>query len=231
MPTDLLHEAAERVRVDTADVVIPTKSNPSVKSLAHSLVNDPAVGKVIVIGDGPDATDLSGLWVEKGKGIHAMWNIGLRLLAPNRHVLFLNDDVTVTHTTVSDLVATMNECPELGLVCPNYSGETIDGPYRAVTETCRGRYDGTGGLGGFAMMLRSDLARRWRFDERMRWWYGDDDLLNWVWHEGWVAGISARSTCTDNASWTIVNDPPEDFASVVENDRKVFMSKWGNGAS
>lgn len=228
VPTDLLHEAAHRVH-GIADVVIPTKSNPAVHDLVHVLAHDPAVGKVLVVGDGADATTLSRLHVPRGAGIHAMWNLGLRLAAPGRHVLFLNDDVSITTGTVSGLVRTLDEHPEVGLVCPNYSGEAIEGDYRPVAETCRGRYDGSGGLGGFAMMLRSTLAEEWRFDEEMKWWYGDDDVLRWtLFTKGMVVAISALATCAENSSWTIAHDPPADFGSVVANDRRLFIEKWGS---
>lgn len=230
VPTDLLHEAAVRVSpVVLADVVIPTKSNhEGVHRIVSTLTHDRMVGKIVVVGDGPDATNLSAVSVPLGAGIHAMWNKGLRLAMSNRHVLFLNDDVEVTASTVAGMVHTLTHNPEVGLVCPNYSDESFDGPYRAVEDTCRGRYDGTGGMAGFAMMLRADLAREWRFDERMKWWYGDDDLLNWVRLErGMVAAISAASTCANNSSWTITNDPPPNFVAEVENDLAIYREKWG----
>lgn len=229
VPTDMLAEAAKRVRrLTLADVVIPTKSNrDGVRNLLGVLANDPCVGKVIVIGDGPDASDVAMEHVPLGAGIHVMWNRGMALADPKRHVLFLNDDVTVTKSTVSGLVRTLDEYPEVGLVCPNYSREEIEGNYREVSDTCRGRYDGTGGMAGFAMMLRCDLAREWKFDERMKWWYGDDDVLHWVRSRGARTVISRLSSCSDNSSWTLMNDPPANFHADVENDRRLFEAKWG----
>jgi hypothetical protein len=116
--------------------------------------------------------------------------------------------------------------PDIGLVCPNYDGRISSDTFIETRDTCRGRYDGTGGLGGFCMMLSSDLAKKWQFDESMIWWYGDDDLLNWVWERGKRAGIFVPATAVGNESWTINNDPPKDFAKVVENDRSIFEKKW-----
>jgi hypothetical protein len=199
-----------------------------VQRLVDVLTTAPFVGRVVIVGDGENATDLSAVHVPLGAGIHVMWNKGMRLCAPDRHVLFLNDDVTIDERTVSGLVHTLEEHPEVGLVCPNYSGESFEGAYRTVTDTCRGRYDGTGGMAGFAMMLRNTLAREWRFDEAMKWWYGDDDIVMWVTRtKGMKAAISAWSTCADNESWTILHDPPPTFTADVENDRRLFEQKWG----
>lgn len=229
VPSDLLHEAAQRVgAVTLADVVIPTKANhEGLARILSVLPHDPAVGRVIVVGDGDDSTPLATVKVPLGVGIHVMWNRGMALCAPNRHVLFLNDDVTVTDTTVSGMVRCLDEHPEIGLVCPNYSGAPIDGAYRSVHDTCRGRYDGSGGMAGFAMMLRSTLVPEWRFDERMKWWYGDDDIVAWVTHERrMVAAITPLSTCSDNESWTILHAPPPTFAEDVESDRIIYERKW-----
>jgi hypothetical protein len=222
VPTELLREAVPRVTL--ADVVIPTKSNvEGVRHLLDVLPRDPAVGNVIVVGDGEGVAPIH---VPRGAGIHVMWNVGMSLADPRRHVLFLNDDVTVNADTVSGLVRCMTQFPEVGLVCPNYSGTSIAGNYREVADTCRGRYDGSGGMAGFAMMLRNTLAADWRFDERMMWWYGDDDVLAWVRSRGHRAVITPWSTCADNESWTILHDPPVGFAEAVANDARLFEEKW-----
>lgn len=220
------------------DVIIPTKSNiNSLSKLVSILQDDKNVGEIFVIADGSKSwrlisQNISGIklfQVELGSGIHVMWNIGLKLVMAGRHALFLNDDVEINEDTVSGLIKTLDKYSRIGVVCPNYSGELIRGPYRPVTDTCSGRYDGTGGLGGFCMMLRSSLVRDWKFDERMKWWYGDDDLVKWiVYTKKMVAAISSISTCSDNISWTIENDPPPNFNYVVETDRVIFQQKWSH---
>ena len=218
------------------DVIIPTKSNfEGLAKLNKILSADTNVAEVFVIADGKQAwegarkvIDNAHLFqVELGSGIHVMWNIGLKLTVAGHHALFLNDDVDINEDTISGLIATLNKYSRIGVVCPNYSGELIRGPYRPVTDTCSGRYDGSGGLGGFCMMLRNSLVREWKFDERMKWWYGDDDLVNWIVHvKKMVAAIASNSTCSDNVSWTIENDPPPDFNYLVERDGIIFRQKW-----
>lgn len=237
VPTNLIREViAELEAPAPVDVIIPTRSNQiGLADIMTVLKRDPSVGRIIIVADGHDAYHLSKhrhpdveiVQVAERAGIHRMWNEGLRSASPLHHVLFLNDDVTINPDTIGGMAKTLERNPELGLVCPNYSGETIIDDYRSVTDTCRGRYDGTGGLGGFAMMLRNTIAADWQFDERMRWWYGDDDIVNHVvLRLEMRAGICRDSTCSDNTSFTINNDPPPGFAQIVQHDANVYHQKW-----
>lgn len=224
------------------DVVIPTKSNlEGLEGLIGALQSDSKVNSIYVVADGDKAfTRMSKIAlndkvllrrVPLGAGIHKMWNIALQESPDFNHILFLNDDVSINSRTVSAMAEQLDSDGSIGLICPNYDNRVIDGDYQEVAHTCRGRYDGTGGLGGFCMMLSSELKPYWRFDERMKWWYGDDDLVRWV-HElrDRKVVISSKATCAENCSWTVDNDPPEDFASIVENDRVLFALKWGDDA-
>lgn len=218
-----------------AHVIIPTKSNMAgLSALVGPLLSDPFVSLLTIVADGPKAYDAVSssypdLYVAQtslGAGIHAMWNLAMDLTPVGQHVLFLNDDVLVTPDTVRGLEQSLNDNPELGIVCPQYSPVQVPLPYQPVAGTCGGRYDGSGGLAGFCMMLSSDLAPLWRFDERMKWWCGDDDVLNWVRiTQGRQAGITPLATCSNNQSWTINNDPPADFLSIVAEDLRIYHSK------
>ena len=216
----------------SATVVIPTKSNKSgLTRLISVLMGSEKVSRIVVVVDGHESADVVAgipdsvikIYVPRGVGIHHMWNAGMAL-AKGDHVLFLNDDETIDKGTVAGLVAALDEDPRLGLVCPNYSGV---GEVDVITHTtCRGRYDGTGGMAGFAMMLASDLAQSWSFDERMKWWYGDDDLVNWVNAQGRMCLITNKAKCNHAHSQTVDKDPPKNFAKTVNNDKKIFEQKW-----
>lgn len=224
------------------DVAIPTKSNlEGLEAILGVLGANSSVESVYVVADGEETYEklthmslgdkVSIKKVSLGSGIHAMWNIALDGGNSLNHILFLNDDVSINPDTVSLLASQLDADASIGLICPNYDGRVIAGPYQQVKTTCRGRYDGSGGLGGFCMMLSADLRPYWRFDERMKWWYGDDDLVRWVYDTRQKkVVISASATCSDNCSWTVDNDPPQDFASIVENDRVLFALKWGADA-
>ncbi len=98
---------------------------------------------------------------------------------------------------------------------------------RQVFNTCGSRYDGTGGLAGFAMMLRSDLVKFWNFDENLTWWYGDDDVLLWVTKTtGLRAVIAHQARCHHADSVTIRTNPPDNFGRLVAEDGEYFRSKW-----
>jgi glycosyltransferase involved in cell wall biosynthesis len=215
-------------------VVIPTKSNISgLAPLISVLMRSQGVSRVIVVGDGFETAGmLQALpesviktYVPRGVGIQAMWNAGMKLANQGDHVLFLNDDVTIDKATVPGLIDALIDDASIGLVCPKYAGDSdVD---IIAHGTCRGRYDGTGGMAGFCMMLAADLVPHWKFDERMIWWYGDDDLVNWVnLKMNRLCVITARARCTHAHSQTIENDPPINFAAVVENDRKIYEEKW-----
>jgi glycosyltransferase involved in cell wall biosynthesis/GT2 family glycosyltransferase len=220
--------------------VVPTKSNfEGAKNTVRALLNDPAVKNIAVICEIPEAkasivaafpeevrSRVIPIGTDEGLGIQHMWNEGLDTSYGDLHVLFINDDTTVDGIGISAMSGFLDLNPDIGLVCPNYDGRISSDTFIETRDTCRGRYDGTGGLGGFCMMLSSDLAKKWQFDESMIWWYGDDDLLNWVWERGKRAGIFVPATAVGNESWTINNDPPKDFAKVVENDRSIFEKKW-----
>ena len=116
----------------------------------------------------------------------------------------------------------------IGIICPNYDKRIINGPFQRVYNACPGNYDGTDGLAGFCMMLSQDLSLEWEFDTRMKWYYGDNDVVNWVVSQQKDACIASPSIMDLNPSWTKTNDAPKDFDELVEQDRLIFESKWGS---
>lgn len=170
------------------NVVIPTKSNfTGLAQLLIDLTDDPVVGTICIVADGQAAFDalpdppehIVTITVHEGVGIHHMWNRGIEAVGRDSHIAFLNDDVRLSPECLSSLANSLDKDPSIGIICPNYSTVEMTED-RQVFNTCGSRYDGTGGLAGFAMMLRSDLAKVYSFDEKLTWWYGDDDVLLWV---------------------------------------------------
>ena len=165
-----------RNAISKVDVVIPTKSNlDGLNRLIAQLSKDNKVNKIIVVTDGtqefisfyPEKVRL--VAVKRGVGIHKMWNLGLSLVDAGSHVAFINDDVSVNPDAMTVLCQELDKDARIGLICPKYAG---DSDVDIVTQTtCRGRYNGTGGMAGFCMMLASDLVPQFKFDERMVWWY------------------------------------------------------------
>lgn len=219
----------------SVNVVIPTKTNSQgLVALLGDLSHDSAVRKICIVADGQDAFDALpvlgsntvSILVPEGVGIQYMWNRGLDEVGREQHVFFLNDDVRLDKGCVASLSDSLNENPNIGLICPNYSSEEMAAD-RSVVDTCRSRYDGTGGMAGFAMMLRNNLATAWVFDENLKWWYGDDDLVRWVTQtQRLQAVISHRARCEHADSVTIRTNPPMNFGRIVEEDAIYFVSKW-----
>ncbi|NBW08704.1 MAG: hypothetical protein EBR82_11840 [Caulobacteraceae bacterium] len=219
-------------------VVIPTKSNINgLTTLISVLMRSEGVSKVVVVGDGVETepileclpSSITKTYVPKGSGISKMWNVGMALANEGNHVLFLNDDVTINTSAVMGMIDALAEDSRIGLVCPKYAG---DSDVDIITHTtCRGKYDGTGGMAGFAMMLAGDLVPQFRFDERMKWWWSDDDLVNWVNKKAnRLCVISAKARCQHAHSVTITNNPPDNFNNIINNDKEIYLKKWGQDA-
>lgn len=224
------------------NVVIPTKSNfDGLIALLQDLSVDKKVGKICVVADGPRVFDnlpelpydleinesIQFIAAEEGKGIQYLWNLGMNTIGRKNHIAFLNDDVRLGASCISLLCETLDRNKTFGLVCPNYT-EIEMTEDKQVFDTCRSRYDGTGGMAGFAMVLRSELVNAWSFDEAYKWWYGDDDLVNWVNHNTpYKTVISHKAQCIHAGSVTIKTNPPENFENLIEEDKKRFIMKWG----
>ena len=224
-----------KLRESKINVVIPTKTNISgLTKLVNQLLADTMVNKIIIVADGSEAYNnltaipqfnkIIKVMVNEGVGIHTMWNLGMNIAGYDGHIAFINDDVSLDKDCMYELGAVLSKNHDYGLLCPNYSTvkPTED---RVVTDTCRSRYNGTGGMAGFCMVLAKDLVPRFRFNENMKWWYGDDLLVDWVTKQNRKCVISAATSCTHEDSKTIKTNPPKDFAMIVENDRRIYEGK------
>lgn len=223
------------LRSSKVDVIIPTKSNiDGLKRICEVATLDPSVANVFVVADGEKALQLieasklpsiKALTVEEGSGIQAMWNAALQFVEKGNHVCFLNDDVQVDSLAISTLASQLDADPSIGLICPNYDERFIHGSHQEV-RGATGVYGKTG-IAGASMMLRANLAVSWRFDERMKWYFGDDDLALWtLLTQKQKTVVSGLCKAWGNESWTTVNDPPADFDNLTKNDKLVFDAKW-----
>jgi GT2 family glycosyltransferase len=220
-----------------ATAIIPTKSNfNGLKKIVSILGNDDGVQNIVVIADGNKAYNSLKDYpnkhpkvilasVDEGVGIHAMWNIGLNVAQEsNTHALLINDDVESDADCASVICDVLDSNKNIGLVCPNYDNRDMP-EYQEVSFTCGGRYDGTGGLAGFYMGFRNDLVPKFKFDEEMKWWYGDDDIINWTTFKNYKTVITSLTNCWGNESKTIANDPPANFDEHVKTDRELYKLK------
>jgi hypothetical protein len=191
----------------------------------------------IVLLDAPDA------------GIHEMWNMGaafaLTASPAGCDVAFLNNDLNLGEGCIAQLSHALRENGDLAVVCPNYDGRVIagdgggyislDGENRAGdfdsleyrSDICANRYDGTGGIAGFAFMVRGELFHRYRFPEDCKWWFGDNDLLLTVQAMGLRSAIVLDASCEhlDGGGKTGSWDTPE-MQAQLKADQDAFVAKW-----
>jgi len=223
--------------------VIPTKSNvDGALDVIDRLQKDGQVETIVVVADGPDAfatyekllADKQNVvlkQVELGAGIHVMWNLGIDVaIEKGTGAVFINDDVILGDHCAGALASLFEYDKSIGIACAGYDYRKFTDIVQDVDTVCNGRYDGTGGLAGFCMALSKDLTKTWRFDESMKWWYGDNDVLNWVLKtQKRRAVITSVARCSGNSSSTIENDPPDNFVQTVQDDKLKFYVKWNIG--
>jgi hypothetical protein len=213
------------------DIVIPTKSNfDDLFKLVEQLQADNSVENIVIVCDGTKAFKYVGsrvsakmkvFYVDLSVGIHKMWNVGINYLSENgstsrgNHIAFINDDISLGENAMTRICEFLEDRKDVGLVTPSWKENIKD----EFVENTR--------FGGFCMCVRSDLISEWRFDESMKWWYGDNDIISWVSYEkNMKVGITGKAKCSGNRSYTIKNDPPPNFKSLIENDSLIYHEKW-----
>jgi hypothetical protein len=226
-------------------VVIPFKDKPELTLRTLSQLGD--VDSLLLIDNGSSMETLDmlegalpeGAKVVQapGEGIHEMWNRGIE------HALALvpegDFDLAVLNNDVDFMPGALRECqrvmlmkPGVAVVCPNYDGRfNADHPFddvQRVDDICANRYDGTGGLAGFAFLVRGEfLANGYRFPTDMKWWYGDNDLVMSAMTTGSWSGIALQAHCRHIDGGSKTAGDWSRFAEQTEADRKVFEAKWG----
>jgi len=112
-----------------------------------------------------------------GMGLHQMWNAGVheaRRRHPIVNIAILNNDLRVGAGFLSGLAAALRSDDRIQAVCPNYDHREVRDSLVPLRGICEGRYDGTGGLCGFAFMIKGEwFSNGWTFPEAPAWWFGD----------------------------------------------------------
>lgn len=162
-------------------------------------------------------------------GIHTMWNAGVARAAhwPKSNLCFLNNDLELGPNFLIGLSAELRSRDDLVAVSPNYDGRDID-KLVETTEICANRYDGTGGAPGFAFMVKSELfATGYRFPDECMWWFGDNDLHQYIRHGGGVWGITPEVTVEHVGGGGQTGDWDAYAKSTQYNiDRQAFIARW-----
>jgi GT2 family glycosyltransferase len=219
--------------------IIPVKDKLHyTKQLVAQLQADPDVAEIVVIDNGSKQDTKtflakSGVTVidAPGAGIHTMWNMGINhafTIHARPYTLILNNDIRISEPFAGPLRDSIINGPgELVAVCPNYD-ERIGAGVERLNGICGNRYDGTGGLAGFAFMVRPEWWQTgWRFDENLTWWYGDNDFTLEVESVGAYCGMTHAATAKhlDGGGQTGKWDDPE-MQAILARDGALFQAKW-----
>lgn len=175
----------------------------------------------------------------EGKSIYAMWNMGVRnaLSTSQRcNIAILNNDLILGDEFLTNLAQGLRAHPSVAAVSANYDNREFVEKVQAVKGIAAGREDGTGGLAGFAFMVRGEIftAGCPMFDEEnFTLWYGDNDFTNNLDKAEAVYGIvrDAHVVHIDGGSKTSGDGKGKrltpELQAVVEQDRKNYEAKWG----
>lgn len=164
-----------------------------------------------------------------GLNIHEMWNRGLDVATAGGqpvNVAILNNDIKIGPRFLSGLARALRSDPLAAVASPNYDGRAPDGAdLQTVRDICAGRYDGTGGIAGFAFMLKGEGG--YRFPPELAWWYGDNDMMCSAAAAGMHGVIALGVTCEHIGGGSQTAGDWSQHAAVLEADREWFVAKWG----
>lgn len=218
-------------------VVIPVRSKHHLTdALIGQLLDQGDADAIFVMDNGADTDpyrhDHPAVHVvpAAGHNIHRMWNDGVAAAtagAPRCNIAILNNDLAIGPGFLAGLARELRLVDRCLAVSPNYDARPGTG-FQPVSGICANRYDGTGGLAGFAFMIPGEMfaAGFPPFDETLAWWYGDNDFVLQVEAHGGVYGIARDVTCEhiDGGSQTARD---VDLTARIAADRATFQAKWG----
>ena len=219
-----------------AIAVVPTiGAHGHIVRLVEQLDDQGETDVVIVLDNGCDP--FTAAWLEQhdlvqrvpmtDANIHRLWNAGLDAAAARceqSNVAVLNDDIRIGPGFMAGLGAALRSHPNIAVVGPNYDKRPGTG-LQLVFNICAGRYDGSGGLPGFAFMLRGES--RYRFPENLTWWWGDADMVLTHRQLGEFVAIAfdVEVEHVDGGSQTGKWTSPA-MREVLAADHATFMAKW-----
>lgn len=239
----LFDTTRERASSHKTFVVIPVKDQlEHTKKLVGQLEEQGGYDRILIYDNNSGAETRRWLQQQQsatvfdatGANIHEMWNAGVNLALeqdPSANIVFLNNDLELGDDFLDTLCHDLRSDPHLVAISPNYDSRDIDGVEK-VHGICANRYDGTGGLAGFAFAVRGEwfVSTGYRFPEDLNWWYGDNDLCMSMEMAGAEYGITGNTTVVhvDGGQQT---ERPDNWDELVEADKKTFYAKWFGDAA
>ncbi|MEV8439137.1 glycosyltransferase [Actinosynnema sp. NPDC051121] len=220
-------------------VVVPTHNRPDeLRTLLVSL-NMPG-DRVLVIDNASTPPIGPGSWgqrfagdvvidahvvrdLEQPPNLARLWNLGIdwatqRAEGREHAVAILNDDLVLPPLFLDYMVGALRETGA-AVAFPDQHGRqrgllhrTVPGPVPLAER-----------MTGYAFVLRGGIGLR--ADERLRWWFGDDDLEWQALERGGtvlVGGITVQHLHPDEST----RARPE-LEEQTRRDRQEFIAKWG----
>lgn len=168
-------------------------------------------------------------WDAKGVGIHHMWNAGareaMRRSGACSDIIFLNNDLVLGHDFCQGMKDAL--AGQWVAVSANYDGRPGDGEVHQVHGICAERYDGTGGLAGFAFAVKSEwFAAGYAFPTDAKWWYGDNDMTLTMDMMGAPYGVATGVAVEHLGAGTAGDWMDKKYAAQLAADRAAFAAKW-----
>lgn len=216
-------------------VAIPVKNRLDLtRPLVEALLEDDGYGEIRVYDNG--STDGTREWLAgvpvlglftPDLSLHEMWNDAVKVAAGHEApCVILNNDLVLDGKPgwLKRLCAPLGD--GWAATCPNYDGREHWADVEPLQSICAGRYDGTGGLSGFAFALAPRVVRTYRFPEEMLWWFGDTDLCRTLdrRQEPYGMVIGCGVTHVGGGSQTAKD---HDLSEQQAKDQAAFEAKWG----
>jgi GT2 family glycosyltransferase len=226
-------------------VIVPVKGEHAyTESLLRQLAAQKNYAGIFVYDNGSDTDPYTGYLPDEcevipaaGMSIHEMWNAGIRKARRGYvscNIAILNNDLNIGPNFLEGLAQHLRSSESLWVVSPNYDGRNFPGDIQGVKGIAAGRMDGTGGIAGFAFMVKGELFDHGLplFDEQYEFWYGDTDFIQTVDALGGMCGI-VRSVAVehiDGGSKTAGDGTSRlktpELQAKADRDRVRFEKKW-----
>ena len=164
-----------------------------------------------------------------GHTLHEMWNHAASMaVGLGCHLVLLNNDLELDGEPdwIDRLVQPLGDGWDA--LCPNYDNRADWRWVLPLHGVCGAKYDGTGGLAGFAFAISKHFLKPtgYRFPTEAKWWFGDTDLAFTLEKEGRHYGMvrDVRVTHVGGGSQTAKD---HDLSAQCVADKAWFESKWG----
>ena len=217
--------------VDIWAVVLTHNRAEQYAELVNDLVHDIRRDHIVIVDhkSDPPAVEYDGTHFIRDDGpanIQRLWNIGLDIVDRQAwhnggyHVAVLNDDLRIPKGTLPALSDALTY--HKGTIAYPDQSRSLKKGHNSV-ERRRGPYNLHYRMSGYCWMLNGDAGLR--LDEKLVWWYGDDDI---EWRAAELGGtVRVGGTYVEHLSPNGSTNSDPDLAKQTGIDRATFIAKWG----